>query len=230
MSREMPMRIATNLEALNSHRHLASASSRQTRAMERMSSGYRINRAADDAAGLAISESMRGKIGGLAQATRNAQDATSLLQIAEGALGEVTAMLQRVRDLAVQYHNGTLTSDDRDAIQAEARELGFEAINIADRTQFNGIPMFGRSDKTRSFQTGANDGETIAATFPSLRDCLGVRSVSYTGREYIYRPQATDSTFEVDAIHRAPDGTSTTTHHSFFVPANSTVDDLASIV
>src|SRR3954451_8077789 len=132
----MTTRVSTNLAALSGHHFLVRASSRQSVAMERVSSGYRINRAADDAAGLAISESMRGQIGGLAQATRNAQDETSLLQTAEGALGEVTAMLQRVRDLAVQYHNGTLTSDDRDAIQAEARELGFEAINIADRTQF----------------------------------------------------------------------------------------------
>src|SRR3954467_15029275 len=120
----MSMRVSTNLEALDGHRFLARASWRQTVAMERVSSGYRINRAADDAAGLGISESMRGQIGGLAQAGRNAQDATSLLQTAEGALNEVTAMLQRMRDLAVQYRNGTLSPDDQDAIKAEARQLG----------------------------------------------------------------------------------------------------------
>ena len=104
----MGLRIQNNVEAFNAHRQLTGTASKAAKAMEKLSSGYRINRAADDAAGLAISEKMRGQIGGLAQAQRNAQDGVSLVQTAEGALTEVHSMLQRVRDLKVQYDNGTL--------------------------------------------------------------------------------------------------------------------------
>ena len=114
----MGLRIQNNVEAFNTHRQLTRRR-QASKSMEKLSSGYRINRAADDAAGLAISEKMRGQIGGLAQAQRNAQDGISLVQTAEGALTEVHSMLQRVRDLKVQFDNGTLSSDDKDAIAAE---------------------------------------------------------------------------------------------------------------
>src|SRR5213075_3335265 len=104
----MSLRINTNVEAFNAHRQLSATSDKLGKSMERLSSGYRINRAADDAAGLAISEKMRGQIGGLAQAQRNAQDGISLVQTAEGALSEVHSMLRRVRNLKVQINNGTL--------------------------------------------------------------------------------------------------------------------------
>ena len=104
----MGLRIQNNIEAFNTHRQLTATASQASKSMEKLSSGYRINRAADDAAGLAISEKMRGQIGGLAQAQRNAQDGISLVQTAEGALTEVHSMLQRVRDLKVQFDNGTL--------------------------------------------------------------------------------------------------------------------------
>ena len=104
----MGLRIQNNIEAFNTHRQLTATSTQASKSMEKLSSGYRINRAADDAAGLAISEKMRGQIGGLAQAQRNAQDGISLVQTAEGALNEVHSMLQRVRDLKVQFDNGTL--------------------------------------------------------------------------------------------------------------------------
>ena len=104
----MSLRINNNVEAFNAHRQLVATSDRASKSMERLSSGYRINRAADDAAGLAISEKLRGQIRGLAQAQRNAQDGVSLVQTAEGSLNEVHSMLQRVRELAVQYSNGTL--------------------------------------------------------------------------------------------------------------------------
>ena len=109
--------------------------------MEKLSSGYRINRAADDAAGLAICEKMRGQIGGLAQAQRNAQDGISLVQTAEGALNEVHSMLQRVRDLKVQSLNGTLATDDKDAIAAEVGQLGEEIGKISSDTAFNGTKL-----------------------------------------------------------------------------------------
>src|SRR3954471_10286377 len=109
----MSLRIQNNIEAFNAHRNLNVSTAKASKAMEKLSSGYRINRAADDAAGLAISEKLRGQIGGLAQAQRNAQDAVSLVQTAEGAMAEVHAMLQRVRDLAVQFNNGTLATADK---------------------------------------------------------------------------------------------------------------------
>src|SRR3954466_15058622 len=115
----MGLRIQNNIEAFNTHRQLLESSTAASKSMEKLSSGYRINRAADDPARLAISEKMRGQIGGLDQAQRNAQDGISLVQTAEGSLNEVHSMLQRVRDLKVQFSNGTLSTDDQDAIAAE---------------------------------------------------------------------------------------------------------------
>src|SRR5256885_14529348 len=121
----MSLRIQNNVEAFNAHRNLVGTEDRLATSMERLSSGYRINRAADDAAGLAISERLRGQIGGLDQAQRNAQDAGSLVQTAEGSLTEVHAMLQRVRELAVPYQNGPLPADDPPAIPREGQPPAF---------------------------------------------------------------------------------------------------------
>src|SRR3954454_3534132 len=115
----MGLRIQNNVEAFNAHRQLTGTAGKAAKAMEKLSSGYRINRASDDAAGLAISEKMRAQIGGLSQAQRNANDGISLVQTAEGALTEVHSMLNRVRELKVQYDNGTLNSDDQGAIKSE---------------------------------------------------------------------------------------------------------------
>jgi flagellin len=156
----MGLRIQNNVEAFNTHRQLTTTSNAAAKSMEKLSSGYRINRAADDAAGLAISEKMRGQIGGLAQAQRNAQDGISLVQTAEGALTEVHSMLQRVRDLKVQYNNGTNSSHDKDAIAAEVSQISLEVGSIVTDTKFNGTAVFGSG--TFTFQVGANDGETIA--------------------------------------------------------------------
>jgi flagellin len=143
--------------------------------MERLSSGYRINRAADDAAGLAISERLRGQINGLDQSQRNAQDAVSLVQTAEGSLTEVHAMLQRIRELAVQYKNGSLSTADRTAIQSEVNQLGSEIERIGSSAQFNGINLL-NSSQTISFQVGAKDGETITVSTISLGSASGVGS------------------------------------------------------
>ncbi len=139
----MGLRIQNNVEAFNTHRQLTATSMQASKSMEKLSSGYRINRAADDAAGLAISEKMRGQIGGLAQAQRNAQDGISLVQTAEGALTEVHSMLQRVRDLKVQFNNGTLSTDDQTAIAAEVLQIGQEIKDITEDTKFNGTAVFG---------------------------------------------------------------------------------------
>src|ERR687893_3287361 len=163
----MGLRINTNVEAFNAHRQLVGTSDKLGKAMERLSSGYRINRAADDAAGLAITEKLRGQIGGLQQAQRNAQDAISLVQTAEGSLQEVHSMLQRVRELAVQFKNGSLSNADRTAIQSEVNQLASEVERIGSSAEFNGIKLL-NSAQTISFQVGADDGETITVTTVSL--------------------------------------------------------------
>jgi flagellin len=167
----MGLRIQNNVEAFNTHRQLTATSNQAGKSMEKLSSGYRINRAADDAAGLAISEKMRGQIGGLAQAQRNAQDGISLVQTAEGALNEVHSMLQRVRDLKVQFANGTLSSDDQDAIASEVFQIAKEVGSISTDTKFNGTAVFGSTGFT--FQVGANDGETIATTAADFSGSIG---------------------------------------------------------
>jgi flagellin len=163
----MSLRINTNVEAFNAHRQLSATSEKLGKAMERLSSGYRINRAADDAAGLAITEKLRGQIGGLEQAQRNAQDAISLVQTAEGNLQEVHSMLQRVRELAVQYKNGALSSTDRAAIQSEVNMLASEVERIGSSAQFNGILLLSAAANI-TFQVGAQDGEVITVATISL--------------------------------------------------------------
>ena len=156
----MGLRIQNNIEAFNTHRQLSATSTQASKAMEKLSSGYRINRAADDAAGLGISEKMRGQIGGLAQAQRNAQDGISLVQTAEGSLSEVHSMLERVRDLKVQFNNGTLDTGGQEAIAAEVFEIAKEVNSIVTETKFNGKALFGPDGFT--FQVGANQGETVS--------------------------------------------------------------------
>ena len=159
----MSLRIQTNVEAFDAHRNLQSTENALSSSMQKLSSGYRINKAADDAAGLAISEKLQAQIGGLDQAQRNAQDAESLVQTGEGAMNEVQSMLQRVRDLAVEYNNGTLSTADKASITAEVAQLCAEISQIGNDTSFNGIALLTGSS-TITFQIGANDGETIAVT------------------------------------------------------------------
>jgi flagellin len=156
----MGLRIQNNVEAFNAHRQLSGTAAKAAKAMEKLSSGYRVNRAADDAAGLAISEKMRAQIGGLAQAQRNAQDAISLVQTGEGALNEVHSMLQRVRDLKIQYDGGTLSTEDKKAIAAEVQQLGKEITDIAGKTEFNGLKLL--EGQSFSFTVGAASSDTIS--------------------------------------------------------------------
>jgi flagellin len=146
--------------------------------MERLSSGYRINRAADDAAGLAISEKMRGQIGGLGQAQRNAQDGVSLVQTGEGALNEVHSMLQRVRELKVQHDNSTLNDSDKAAIVGEVTALQSEIKDIQKQTSFNGIKLLDGSNSSISLQVGANSGETISVTTSNILSGAGMSAVA----------------------------------------------------
>ncbi len=164
----MSLRINNNVEAFDTHRQLVNSASKVAKSMERLSSGYRINRAADDAAGLAISEKMRSQITGLAQAQRNAQDGVSLVQTGEGALNEIHSMVQRVRELRTQYGNDTLSSTDKDAIRAEAASLATEINSIKDNTKFNGVELFTGNNASIALQVGANDGETITISTSDL--------------------------------------------------------------
>jgi flagellin len=171
----MTLRINTNIEAFNAHRQLEGTQQALTQSMEKLSSGLRINRAADDAAGLAISEKMRAQINGLAQAHQNALDGISMVQTGEGALNEVHSILQRVRELAVQYNNGTLSAGDRAAITAEITQLSAEVGRIVQTTQFNGINLLSGTAAV-TFQVGANAGETIDISKTDLTGTSGVGS------------------------------------------------------
>ena len=163
----MSLRINTNVDAQAAHRYLTKTSDQVSKSMERLSSGLRINKAADDAAGLGISEKMRSQIRGLAQSQRNIQDGVSMVQTAEGNLDEVHSILQRVRELAVQYKNGSLSTAGKGAIQSEVDALSSEITRIQGAAQFNGINLLGTAAAV-TFQVGANDGQTIAITFSAV--------------------------------------------------------------
>jgi flagellin len=161
--------INTNINALTAQNAQRSANSMMGLAMQRLSTGQRINSAKDDAAGLAISQKMTADVRGLAVAMRNAGDGISMAQTAESAMGEVTNMLQRMRELAVQSANGTLTGTDRQALQAEVKQLVGEIDNIGVRTNFNGLSLLDGSARSVRLQTGSRAGETVAFSLGSTR-------------------------------------------------------------
>src|SRR5207249_4478218 len=144
----MGTRINTNVEAFNAQRNLALTSMSYQKSVEKLSSGLRINRAGDDAAGLSISEKLRAQIKGLGQAQRNAQDGISLIQTAEGALNETHSILQRMRELAVQASNGTLSAADMSSVNGEMQQLNSEVDRIAQKTTFNGKALLDNSLNT----------------------------------------------------------------------------------
>ncbi len=164
----MPQTINTNLVSLNAQRNLSSSQQSLAVAMQRLSSGLRVNSAKDDAAGLAIAERMNTQVRGLNVAARNANDGISLAQTAEGALGKVSDMLQRMRELAVQSANATNNSTDRAALQAEVAQLKAEVDRVANTTSFNGTKLIDGSFTSAVFQVGANSGDTI--TIGSIAD------------------------------------------------------------
>ncbi|CAB4724642.1 MAG: flagellin [Actinobacteria bacterium] len=179
----MSLRINTNTDAFNSYRNLSVTQGQMSKSLEKLSSGYRINRAADDAAGLAISEGLRSQTGGLKVAVRNAQDGISVVQTAEGALTEVHSILQRMRDLAVQAGNDTNNSDARSAISGEVTQLQSELGRIANSTNFNGQKLLDGSANTLSFQVGAGSSATddvIGFNFDSA-DVSAVSTALTTG-------------------------------------------------
>ncbi|CAL8969846.1 A-type flagellin [Cellulomonas sp. T2.31MG-18] len=178
----MGLSINQNIAAVNAYHNLSNTQNDLSKSLEKLSSGFRINRAADDAAGLAISEGLRSQIGGLKVAVRNAQDGTSVVQTAEGALNESTSILQRMRDLSVQASNtGGLSADAKGNIQSEMSQLKSELTRISDTTQFNGTKLLDGS-YTGKFQVGANVGETITVGVSTSMGAkgLGVDGVDVT--------------------------------------------------
>jgi len=206
------MRINNNVMAINSHRQYGINIGNIGRNVERLSSGFRINRAADDAAGLAISEKMRTQIRGLNQASRNTQDGVSLIQVTEGALGEVTSMMQRIRELAVQGANGTNDQMDRNALALEVFQIADEIRQTGDTTQFNGINVLqtgnvdnsgvnipedvlertGRGIIGMIFQVGANAGDTLQVDFD-------VNELTHAINPYFNMPDGADG--QVGQLH-----------------------------
>ena len=164
------MVVQHNMSAMNANRMLSGVASAQSKSTEKLSSGYRINRAADDAAGLSISEKMRSQIRGLNKAASNAQDGISLVQVAEGALNETHSILQRMNELATQAANDTNTSVDRDAIQQELNQLTSEIDRIQSTTQFNSMNLLDGtfSSKQLKLQVGALSGQSIGVSIAKM--------------------------------------------------------------
>ncbi|NLO99620.1 MAG: flagellin [Clostridiaceae bacterium] len=195
------MRINHNISALNTYRQLTINNTAGSKSLEKLSSGYRINRAGDDAAGLAISEKMRGQIRGLNQAERNAQDAISLIQTAEGALNETHSILQRMRELAVQSASDTNTDDDRKELQKEISQLLEEIDRISTDTEFNTMKLLNGSYETTAltFQVGANSGQIVDINLNSMSATTGL-GLSTTTVNLETRAGATSA---IDAIDSA---------------------------
>ncbi|NME82791.1 flagellin [Clostridium sp. SM-530-WT-3G] len=190
------MIINHNMNALNAHRNMGINNGQAAKSMEKLSSGLRINRAGDDAAGLSISEKMRGQIRGLSQASRNSQDGISMIQTAEGALSETHSILQRMRELAVQAGNDTNVTADRSAIAEEMEALQQEITRIAGQTEFNTKNMFS-TGATVTFQVGANKDQTISVSFGSMSaGALGVAGMSVSVST---QPGATGAISTIDA-------------------------------
>jgi flagellin len=173
----MSLSILTNISAMDTHRNLVSSQNAVSTAMQRLSSGLRINTAADDAAGYAISQGLTSQVNGFDQASRNVGDATSMVQTAESSLNNVQSMLQRVRELAVQYQNGDLSSTDKTDIQNEVNQLTQEVDRQRGAVTFNGINLLnGTAGGTNgvTFQVGANSGDTLSASFADVEGSTGL--------------------------------------------------------
>ena len=181
------MVVQHNLSAMNTNRQLSGVQSAQSKSTEKLSSGYRINRAGDDAAGISISEKMRSQIRGLNKASSNAQDGISLVQVAEGALNETHSILQRMNELATQAANDTNTSTDRTAIQAEIDQLTSEINRIQSTTQFNTMNLLDGTFSSKNLQVGSLSGQSIGISIKNMNasslgvDALKVSSFASAG-------------------------------------------------
>lgn len=182
----MALTVNTNVPSLNAQRNLNVTQTALGKSLERLSSGYRINRAGDDAAGLAISEGMRAQVRSMNQAVRNANDGVSLVQTAEGALNEVSNILIRMRELATQSATGTVSSDQRGYIDSEFQQLKSEVDRIASASEFNGSKLLDGTSQTYSFQIGANNSanDVIAVSISAAgSNSIGVGTASVSGAD-----------------------------------------------
>ena len=215
------MVVQHNMAAMNANRMLSGVASAQSKSTEKLSSGYRINRAADDAAGLSISEKMRSQIRGLNQASTNAQDGISLIQTAEGALNEQHSILQRMRELAVQASNGTETNDDREAVQNEIEQLQSELTRISDTTEFN----------TMKLLDGSQSGNKVQASVSKSADANLTTEPATTGKSVsaalTNTADGTESTYAVTVMDK--DGNASTTTVKFTAGADEGKDAYAII-
>ena len=215
------MVVQHNMSAMNANRMLSGVSSAQSKSTEKLSSGYRINRAADDAAGLSISEKMRGQIRGLNQASTNAQDGISLIQTAEGALNESHSILQRMRELSVQAANGTETDDDREAVQNEIEQLQSELTRISDTTEFNTMKLLDGSQSGSKVQVSVSKSAAGNLTEePATKSTFTTAAVTAVAA-------AKESTYSVTTLDK--NGNATTTSVTV-TGQNDKAKDVASIV
>jgi flagellin len=197
----MALSVNTNVAALNTYRSLSTTQNEQSKSLEKLSSGFRINRAADDAAGLAISEGMRSQMGGIKVGTRNAQDGISVVQTAEGALNETTSILQRMRDLTVQGGNtGSLTKEAGANIQEEITKLTSTLDDISKNTKFNGQALLDGSYTSKSFQVGANTSDKVTISIGAMTaSALGVDATALKPLATTGSGAALASTTDIDA-------------------------------
>jgi Flagellin and related hook-associated proteins len=198
------MVVQHNMAAANTNRQLSITTGNLAKSTEKLSSGYKINRAGDNAAGLTISEKMRGQIRGLSQASSNAQDGISLVQTAEGALSETQSILQRMRELTVQASSDTNVSADRKAISAELTALTSEVSRIASQTQFNTMNLLTGSFMGKNLQVGANQGQNIKFSISTMNaSALNIASVAAHVSQY------TSATAQISVIQSALNKVST---------------------
>ena len=209
----MGMQVNTNIAANNAYRNLSTTQNDLSKSLEKLSSGLRINRAADDAAGLAISEGLKSQVGGLTVAARNAQDGISVIQTAEGSLNEVTSILQRVRDLAVQAGNDSNNADSRKAIGTEVTALTKELSRIAESTNFNGTQLLDGSKAALSFQVGANSSASsqisVDLTGANVKTIAGAIGTTNVGTSFTDPANAAAANVAQTFTVTNPDGSTT---------------------
>ena len=216
----MSLRINSNIDAMNAYRNLSVTNSAMSKSLEKLSSGFRINRAADDAAGLAISVGMGSQISGLQVAGRNTQDGINVVQTADGALNESTAILQRMRDLSVQASNdGGLDANAKSNIQTEMGQLKDELSRISDTTKFNGSKLLDGS-YNGTFQVGANAGETISVAIGSAGNGMDAAGLGVAGIDVTAVPSGALAATTANAVAGTA-GTVTTTGVDFSAVANN---------
>jgi flagellin len=193
----MGLSVNTNISALNAYRNLSTTQGAMNKSLEKLSSGFRINRAADDAAGLAISEGLRSQIGGLKVAARNAQDGISVVQTAEGALTEVHSMLQRMNDLSVQYNNGTQNTDSKAALSGEFTALKTEIGRIQDNANFNGVDLL-KTAATATFQVGYKNADKIDVKLGAALAASAITAIDIASSDSVQTAVTTVSTARAD--------------------------------